>query len=181
MTVKLCECGCGLPAPIAKITSRARGYAKGEPMRFRHGHHQRRAWKTADRAIRTDTGCLEWQGKIGRGGYGVFNRTQAHRVAWVEAFGPIPAGMIVMHTCDNPPCVEPSHLRLGTFAENSADMVAKGRSRRGTAVNTAVLTEDDVRAIRADNRPAVVIAREYGCTAPNISAIRRRLTWRHVE
>jgi hypothetical protein len=52
---------------------------------------------------------------------------RAHRFAWIEANGPVPAGLHVLHTCDNPLCVRPSHLWLGTQAENLADMTAKGR------------------------------------------------------
>ena len=76
--------------------------------------------------------CDEWSGCTNAKGYGTTKqagkRWLAHRLAWVVANGrPIPAGKVILHTCDNPPCCEPTHLRLGTQADNIADMVAKGR------------------------------------------------------
>lgn len=88
------------------------------------------------------TDCVEWSGYRNDKGYGrVYIRSSgygqgdwryvlAHRWVWEQANGPIPDGMVVMHTCDNRACIEMSHLRLGTQAENLADMKAKGRSHR---------------------------------------------------
>lgn len=90
-------------------------------------------------------GCAEWTGYRNPDGYGMINtgsRTDgsrrtigAHRFAWEMLRGPVPAGLQVCHKCDNPACVEPSHLWLGTFADNMKDKVAKGRqsTARGAA------------------------------------------------
>lgn len=85
---------------------------------------------------RKPNGCWEWLGARKPTGYGVFSRTdrsavRAHRWAYEEFVGPIPAGMSVCHRCDNPPCVNPDHLWLGTQADNVHDMIKKGRGGWG--------------------------------------------------
>lgn len=94
-----------------------------------------------------ETGCLEWQkardvhgyGRIGGQGKTVL---YAHRVAWEMENGPIPGGMYVCHRCDNPACIRPEHLFLGTQLDNIRDMVAKGRT------GTTKLTDLQVQEIR---------------------------------
>ena len=101
--------------------------------------------------------CWVWIGyrdAFGYGQIGIGGRKLefTHRLAWQLANGPIPAGLLVLHTCDNPPCVRPSHLFLGTHADNTADMMAKGRHRcvplRGEQNGHARLTGDQVEDIR---------------------------------
>lgn len=76
-------------------------------------------------------GCYEWCGGKHRDGYGIFGvgerRFLTHRIAWAIANGDIPAGMLVLHRCDNPPCINPEHLFLGTDADNARDKMLKGR------------------------------------------------------
>lgn len=92
-------------------------------------------------SIVTDAGCFEWQGARmaiinGRQGYGRLRvdgvERYAHRYAWESVNGPIPEGMFVCHACDNPPCINPAHLFLGTQADNNRDRIAKGRPGVGT-------------------------------------------------
>ena len=94
----------------------------------------------ADRFMRyvttSNEGCWEWQGGRHPKGHGKFlgdggKRTYAHRFSYSLWVGPIPSGMNVLHRCDNPPCVNPAHLFLGSTADNNADMRAKGRQERG--------------------------------------------------
>lgn len=85
--------------------------------------------------VRPDLGeCWIWTGARMRYGYFQYGKKLigAHRVAWELRNGPIPDGLYVLHRCDNPPCVRPDHLFLGTAADNTADMVAKGRYRHST-------------------------------------------------
>lgn len=103
-----------------------------------------------NRLKETEHGCAEFTGSKDTSGYGRVYRCGyskgAHIVAWELKNGPVPEGLFVLHTCDNPPCCNINHLFLGTKADNTADMFAKGRAyiRRGNDINTSVLTEDNV-------------------------------------
>jgi hypothetical protein len=78
--------------------------------------------------------CTEWSGYIDpTNGYGRYSHQYAHRLAYEKAHGPIPAGLQVMHSCDNRACVNPDHLSLGTNLDNVRDMESKGRAKRGAA------------------------------------------------
>lgn len=81
-----------------------------------------------------EDGCWEWAGGLMWDGYGAFHRDgdgsvkqRAHRISWEYSNGPIPSGMLVCHRCDNPRCVRPEHLFLGTDQDNVDDMMSKGR------------------------------------------------------
>lgn len=143
-------------------------------------------------------GCIEWCGRpLTTGGYGVLRVkgvfTKAHRHAWAITNGLIPQGLFVLHRCDNPICVNPEHLFLGTAFDNMQDMAAKGRaagSRRvGEKHPLAKLSSAQVREIRARFRGRAPgcransreLAAEYGVSADTISGIGYRQTRKEVD
>lgn len=148
-----------------------------------------RFWTGVERGL--PDACWPWARSVNTKGYGQImfhgKRTYAHRAAWVITNGPIPEGLCVCHTCDNPSCCNPRHLWLGTKAENNADRAAKGRSRKYGAVGTtnpnAKLTEGQVVMARrryADGAHIAALAREYGVSSCVMSKVVHRLRWQHV-
>lgn len=125
------------------------------------------------------SGCRVWTGATKANGYGNFyfrGAVQgAHRVAFILAKGPVPAGQYVCHSCDNPSCIEPGHLFAGTPVENQADMRRKGRDRFISKLN-----EGQVEAIRARRQEGEMlkdIAADFGISESNVSVVARSLTW----
>jgi len=169
------------------------------PARFVSSHtrsrtFEQRFWEKVDR--RTDGECWEWLASK-NDGYGHLrvdrqHMEKAHRISYRLNVGPIPPGMAVMHRCDNPACVNPRHLELGTLAENNHDRNAKGRQAKGARLSevkrgelhgAAVLTECDVLAIRARHDVGARnrdLAAEYGVEQSTISAVVRRRSWKHL-
>lgn len=150
-------------------------------------------------------GCWLWRGtkQTGPDGYGrmkVNGRyVSAHRVSWYLSYGEHPKDLNVLHACDTPACVRPSHLFLGTLADNNRDMVMKGRvaagDRHGTATHPesttkgersghAKLTAEEVIAIRRLYKGGgctyLALALRFGVKLATVSDIIRRRTWSHV-
>jgi len=114
-------------------------------------------------------------GQISVGGKGKGGKrlVGTHRVSWMVHNGPIPAGLIVCHRCDNPPCVNPDHLFLGTKAENSLDMVRKGRQKRGESLPQSKLTDAQIQEIKSlTNIPQRQIGKMFGISQGAVSMIR---------
>lgn len=101
----------------------------------------------------------------------------AHRLSYELVAGPIPDGAFVLHKCDVRGCVNPAHLRLGTPAENSADMTSKGRSHKGELNHSTKLTREQVLEIRRSTDRSIPLGRKYGVAPQNINQIRKRQTW----
>jgi hypothetical protein len=145
--------------------------------------------------VKKGPGCREWTGSRSQLGYGFVNRTLyttgfAHRFSWILKHGKIPRGLFVLHKCDNPPCVNPKHLFLGTQRDNVLDMLVKGRARlwdapRGELQGLSKLTSAKVKIIRKTYVPRVIsqrrLAAKYKLSQSSIGAMLRRETWTHVK
>ncbi|WP_417903626.1 HNH endonuclease signature motif containing protein [Caldimonas brevitalea] len=133
------------------------------------------------------TQCWNWTGAACRQGYGFLKRKdgvqlRAHRVAYELYNGEIPPGWCVCHRCDNPRCVNPAHLFVGTYRDNAADMVAKGRVARrpGERNPAARLTADQVRCIRSETGSHAQLARRFGVSPTQVGLIKRGKRWAHL-
>lgn len=142
---------------------------------------------TQCRMIDHNSFCWFWKGHRDQDGYGTLRfqgrRWKAHRLAYFLTNGPIPSGAFVCHRCDNPHCVNPSHLFLGSPADNMADKVAKQRQTFGTRISTAKLIPSQVVEIRAllqMKQSQRSIARLFGVSPTLISAINTGKVWKSV-
>lgn len=150
-----------------------------------------RFWEKVD--VRGPDDCWEWTASRRATGYGQIQAgerksAKAHRVAWELTHGPIPEGLFVLHSCDNPPCVNPAHLRLGTHAENMADRERRRRcegpkkARVGEAHPMVKLTAGEVAEIRERHAGGGVwctqLANEYGVSPSQVRRIIHRQSWR---
>ena len=138
-----------------------------------------------------EDGCQVWTHGKNKAGYGVVKLPAmkkpglAHRVALELKLGrPIGDGLCALHSCDNPQCCNPSHLREGTHADNVSDKVSKGRQSRlqGGTHGSSKLTEDQVREILRDGKtlPQQVMSERYDISRPTISDILRGKSWKHI-
>lgn len=128
-------------------------------------------------------GCWEWSGRRNDDGYGKFRirgrEVLAHRHAYQLEHGPIPAGVLVCHECDNPPCVRPSHLFPSTPLGNMRDKIKKGRARsyRRPGRTWSKVTPETAAEIRADPDKQKVIAARHGISQQLVSRIKRGEAW----
>lgn len=191
-----CRCGCGQKTKIAPRTRGKLGWVKGEPKPYIHGHHLlgHRWGKAKGEAFwqyvtpGADDECWEWQGPCDVWGYGrvYFDREthKAHRLSYEIHYGVDPGELCVCHSCDNPPCVNPYHLFLGTSVENNADRDAKMRHGWGERNGRALLVEDDVREIRqmvADGITQIAVAERFGVNPTTVHAVIKRRNWKRVK
>ena len=187
-TIKLCACGCG-----ATVKTRAGRFVTGHHNRLKNGRPvAERFWENV--AKTTPNECWLWMGATNRLGYGsmhvgskknkAMHNEPAHRISYELHYHSLPRGMEVCHTCDNPRCVNPNHLFVGTHQDNVDDMVKKKRHTWGERNPQAKITEEIVRQIRrlaADGELQKVIAARFGLTRTAVTLIVGRKRWAHVE
>ncbi len=177
--VGLCNCGCGASLP----------YREYKVLRFVDGHQGRRpllAWFA--KYIDFSGNCWEWHGHRWEQGYGCVwqgrRRIKVHRAVFEITFGPIPKSVMVLHECDNPPCVRPSHLFKGNALANVLDCIRKGRRANGERHPKAKLTENQVvdilKLCAHGNETDYSIAKAYGLSPNSITMIRQGNSWRHI-
>jgi len=140
-----------------------------------------------ERVIRgQDAECWLWTGHIDHDGYGRLRvgdgkRKRAHRYAYELTHGEEVAGeLLVCHSCDNPVCVNPNHLHLGTSPSNTGERQARGRSARGERQGLAKLTDAAVQEIRSSKESRADLARRFCVSETAIAAVISRRTWGHL-
>jgi hypothetical protein len=152
--------------------------------------------------VEKSDGCWTWTGQRGPSGYGKFayrsagrrTHARAHRVMWELENGPIPDSLFVCHHCDNPACVRPDHLFIGTPKDNTQDALMKGRLRtgpmpiesvrRGVDTNNVKLTEEkvlEIRSLASTGLSQSTIANRFGVKQAQVSAIVTGRSWAHVQ
>lgn len=135
-------------------------------------------------------GCLEWQYAKNENGYGILNYRRkswlAHRLAYKLVHGSVPKLLLVCHKCDNPPCINPDHLFLGTYKTNQRDSINKNRAKMIESVGednfNAKLTNNQVYEIRAlfGHLKGVEIKRKFKVSNSAVSGIGLRQQWKHL-
>lgn len=190
----LCICECGVKrvkrgADLVRVggscgclKSEINSTAMKEMQSSKHGTIEERFFR---RFKVSSLGCWLWNAHCDKDGYGVLpgNREniRAHRFSYLYHYGPIDNGAVICHKCDNPGCVNPDHLFVGTTKENCQDMLSKGRDKIvGSRNNKAKLTEDEIIEIRESNISYVILAGYYGVSVSTIKKIKSRTSWRHV-
>ena len=146
-----------------------------------------RFWTKVDRRGPDD--CWNWKAGKSSTGYGhftiKFENLRAHVFSYRLNIGPIPFGLIVLHNCDNPSCVNPAHLRCGSHRENNQDMVSRWRHRYGSNHHQSRLTEETVERLRHYRASHLTITyRElgelFGVSAATAHKVIAKKLWRHV-
>lgn len=149
-----------------------------------------RFWTKVDSQGGDVTPCWEWKGTRHKNGYGLFympdlkRKVVAHRIAYALHYGPFDRSLVVMHMCDNRGCCNPSHLRLGTIADNNRDRSSKGRGREarqwGASNPRSKLSEEmvlQIRTLAAEGITQIEIAAKFDVKQPQVSRLVRGVSW----
>jgi len=128
--------------------------------------------------------CWNWKASKTNDGYGRIQVNKenwlAHRLSWTIHNGRIPKGMHVLHKCDNPACINPSHLFLGSHLDNMRDKTKKGRGAKGEKHGRSKLTKEQAIKIFYDTDLQKNIAKKHGINSVTVSLIKSRKRWKHI-
>lgn len=142
-----------------------------------------RFWPKVD--IAPDDSCWEWLGAKNTNGYGKIwdppRFIAAHRFSYELANGPIPTGLLLRHTCDNPRCVNPAHLITGTTQQNIQDKINRNRGNNGIKHGRAVLTNEAILEIKSSKLTGRALAKQFNVSPSCISKIRNGKAWQHIS
>jgi hypothetical protein len=192
----VCQCGCGKKTDIARVTLKKLGQVSGKPLRCIRGHRKNRPaprpliQRISESYIEDkETGCWNWQKKLDKKGYGRIRVKDtnskdrmmlAHRASFEVHHGQIPSSTLVCHKCDNPRCVNPSHMFIGTHKDNSDDKINKGRDRHATGEENGIskINQKTVDEIRASALSLRQLASIYGLSYGHVGKIKRNEFWR---
>lgn len=186
LTNKECSVeGCSNPSRSAGLCTKHYG------RKMRHGDplyvNPRKTYGTALERFKSKVliteGCHIWTGAKNKDGYGCFRSEYktAHRFIYFHHNPDADKTLSVMHSCDNPACVNIEHLSLGSHKENMNDRDSKGRCRKGERSGVSKLTEREVKAIKEDERTIREIADCFGVSSSHVSMIKMGKTWRHLN
>lgn len=172
----------------------ARSYSSlggGSVVKVRRRRSDKGAFRLSDAEIinqnsipEPNSGCWLWTGNLNAWGYGRLGKQraerQSHRLSYLAFKGPIPAGMLVLHWCDMPCCVNPDHLRLGTHADNNQDMLIRNRrvTLNGEQQPSSKLTWDAVAKIRSSSEAISELARRFGVSRRAVRFVKDGTTWK---
>lgn len=187
----LCCCECGVRkvvhgGSLRRGDSRSCGCLKAEASKARMREMRLRQSGTLEerffsRFQQVESGCWQWRSHTDKDGYGVLpgdrQNIRAHRLSFEIHVGCIPDGMIVCHKCDNPGCVNPDHLFVGTAKDNAQDALIKRRHYIGEKNGRSKLTREDVQYIRKSSRNTIELAEILGVAQSTVNRVKRGDLW----
>ena len=153
---------------------------------FERPSAEERFWKFVNKETGSD--CWFWTGYKSNTFYGSMKinkqNIRAHRFSYELHYGKIPEGLVVMHSCDQPSCVNPYHLSVGTHADNTRDKINKNRQPRGSSIFNSLITEEEVIQIKNDlnkGMKQIEISKKYQIAYHIICDIKTGRSWKHVN
>ena len=190
----LCVCDCGTQRIISGSSlrhghSKSCGCMKSEEAALRMREIRLKESGTIEerffsRFKKTENGCWQWNAHADKDGYGVMSshgkNIRAHRFSYEHHIGAIPQGMSVCHKCDNPGCVNPEHLFIGSAKDNAQDALTKKRHYIGDKNGRSKITEDHAKFIKSSSMSGPELAEMFNVNRSTINNIRRGVTWKHL-